>query len=88
MIKTFNIIFDFSDGCNFGMLKTKEGFRKRGFGRALVKKVVQEAEKLGFIPMCHIEEDNVMSANFFRNLGFQKGIQANWVEHLFEKRNN
>ena len=70
------------------MLKTKEGFRKRGFGRALVKKVVQEAEKLGFIPMCHIEEDNVTSANFFQKLGFQKGIQANWVEHLFEKRNN
>ena len=70
------------------MLKTKEEFRKRGFGRVLVSKVVKEAEKLGFIPMCHIEEDNVMSANFFLNLGFHKGIQANWVEHLFKRRNN
>ena len=64
------------------MLKTKEEFRRRGFGRVLVKKAVKEAEKLGFIPMCHIEEDNVTSANFFLNLGFHKGIQANWVEHL------
>ena len=76
----------YSDGCSFGMLKTKEGFRKRGFGRALVTKVVKEAEKLGLIPMCHIEDDNAMSAHLFRKLGFHKGIQADWIEHLFEKR--
>ena len=70
------------------MLNTKEGFRKRGFGRALVNKVVKEAEKLGFIPMCHIEEENSTSADLFRKLGFHKGIQANWIEHLFEKRTN
>ena len=54
----------------------------------MVNKVVKEAEKLGFIPMCHIEEENSTSADLFRKLGFHKGIQANWIEHLFEKRTN
>ena len=76
----------FSDDCSFGMLKTHERFRKRGFGRILVDKVVREAEKLGLIPMCHIEDGNTKSIDFFRKLGFQRGDQADWIEHLFEKR--
>ena len=78
----------FSDDSSFGMLKTQERFRKRGFGQILVDKVAKEAAKLGLIPMCHIEDDNKMSADFMSKLGFHKGDQADWIEHLFEKRSN
>ena len=78
----------FSDGSSFGMLRTHERFQKRGFARALVAKVVKEAEKLGIIPMCHVEDGNRMTLDFFRKLGFHKGDQADWIEHLFEKRSN
>ena len=78
----------FSDDSSFGMLKTHDRFCKRGFGRILVDKVSKEAEKLGIVPMCHIEDGNTMSADFMRKLGFHKGDQADWIEHLFEKRSN
>ena len=48
--------------------------------------VVKAAVRLGLIPLVHIEDDNSLSQKFLLKLGFHKGEQADWIEHIFEKK--
>ena len=36
--------------------------------------------------LVHIEDDNSLSQKFLLKLGFHKGEQADWIEHIFEKK--
>ena len=68
------------------MLKTDTRYRNRGYGCLLVDTAVKEAVRLGLIPLVHIEDDNSLSQKFMLKLGFHKGEQADWIEHIFEKK--
>ena len=63
------------------MLKTREDFRKRGFGSFLVHKVVEATLKKGLVPYVHIEDENLHSQEFFTKLGFTKYSRAVWINH-------
>ena len=71
----------FSDG-SIGMLKVHEDYQRRGLGRLLVYRMVEEAVKIGLIPFVHIEDDNEVSKAFFRRLGFREGDTAIWINHV------
>ena len=68
----------YSDG-SMGMLKTKEAFRKQGLGSFLLKKVTEEALRLGLVPCVHIEEGNTVSRRFFGKFGFEAGDSTQWI---------
>ena len=61
------------------MLRTNERFRNRGMATKLVRRCVQEAAYLGLVPFVHIEDDNILSKNFFTKMGFIMGDEATWV---------
>ena len=62
------------------MLKTNERFRNQGLATRLVRRCVEEAADIGLVPFVHIEDDNIMSKNFFTKMGFKIGDEANWIE--------
>ena len=77
-IHSFLILFSSSDG-SIGMLRTNERFRNQGLATKLVRRCVQEAADLGLVPFVHIEDDNILSKNFFTKMGFIMGDEATWV---------
>ena len=64
------------------MLKTDTRYRNRGYGCLLVDTAVKAAVRLGLIALVHIEGDNSLSQKFLLKLGFHKGEQADWIEHI------
>ncbi|XP_056291717.1 glycine N-acyltransferase-like protein 3 [Pseudoliparis swirei] len=74
-----------NDYCALGLLHTLPEYRGRGYAKALVNTIVRRLHSEGYPVYCFIEEDNAVSFELFKSLGFieDPSYRATWLELNF-----
>ncbi|KAF7657389.1 hypothetical protein LDENG_00028140 [Lucifuga dentata] len=67
--------------CAMGMLYTLPEHRGKGFAKLLVSVMAKRLHAQGYPVYCFIEEENVVSYRFFKNMGFTEdpSYRAAWI---------
>ena len=72
---------------NYGYIRnlyTLEEHRGKGYGKIVVLSLMEQILEAGFVPAVGIEEENVVSAKLFTELGFVESFPGNtrWKQFL------
>lgn len=68
---------------SFGLLQTKESYRKRGYARSVIQDLSKHLESKMIIPYAYVLKTNVASLNLFLSLNFVVSHEDNWL--IFNK---
>ncbi|KAM8852081.1 glycine N-acyltransferase-like protein 3 isoform 1-T3 [Synchiropus picturatus] len=73
------------DYCAMGLLYTLPEHRKKGYAKVLISTLAKKLHTLGFPVYCFIEEENLVSYEIFKRLGFTEdpSYRAAWYEFNF-----
>ncbi len=65
-----------------GMLHVKEGWRRRGFAKAVTEKMCKASEKRSLVPAVQIFKDNEASLSLADDLGFEIRGEHHWFSGI------
>ncbi|MEF8873548.1 MAG: GNAT family N-acetyltransferase [Candidatus Thermoplasmatota archaeon] len=65
-----------------GMLHIKEGWRRKGFAKAVTEAMCRESKKRGLIPAVQIFKDNEPSFSLAMDLGFEIRAEHHWFNGI------